>query len=734
MAKEQLAVIEMITGMILGKTEGISKVDFTPQKTVCPDVIRAGKYLENVGNTTTMNKITESAQKTGNHLPGRTPESQGIHSEHLRKLVQELAESPDTDMHHLMILRHGNIICEVDFAPYRKGIWHITHSMCKSITGMAIGFLVEEEKLKLSESIYQIFPDKGSLWTKMFRPEITVENLLNMTSGVTFNESGIISGNDWLESYLNASVTEKPGTQFQYNSLNSYVLSAIVTERTGMPMDEYLEPRLFGPLGIQNYFWEKCPKGITKGGWGLFMTAEDMAKLGQLYLNKGKWNGIQIIPENWVETSVTKQIESIEGTYGYGYQLWMEERPGSFEYNGMLGQNVLVYPDADMVIVTNAGNEELFQSGKMLDIIRKNFPVGWMPEESLPEDSEEYGKLQHLIWKMADDGQPMRPGKACHRIGNNNLSMAECRDNKRKGERVNIRTLDVETDSRRERESVGFTNAMSENAFAISGCTGIRRGGWNQTFINKTKARKPVQTMRRITRKEHQNPYSESEIMLYNIQKELDGTCYQMEQASVGLFPLVMQVMHNNMTDGIGKIAFRIDEETGDFVLCFQEGEEWKELRTGWDKYIENPLTIHEETYLVAVKGKLSSDADHNPVLIVEIAYLEEAMRRKLYITLYEETGEYTEDPVENMGNTDISEEAGNEDTKNKKNGLFGKIEVRWYETPGKALIMEGMESITTEVTKSPIYTRIRENGGIQLLHRLIEQTIEPIAKGELIV
>lgn len=179
-----------------------------------------------------------------------------------------------------------------------------------------------------------------------------------------------------------------------------------------------------------------------------------------------------------------------------------------------------------------------------------------------------------------------------------------------------------------------------------------------------------------------------------------------MEQASVGLFPLVMQVMHNNMTDGIGKIAFRTDETTGDFILCFQEGEEWKELRTGWDKYIENHLTIHEETYLVAVKGKLSSDADHNPVLIVEIAYLEEAMRRKLYITLYEETGEYTEDPVENMGNTDISEEAGNEDTKNKKNGLFGKIEVRWYETPGKALIMEGMESITTEVTKSPmLYT-----------------------------
>ena len=188
MAKEQLAVIEMITSMILGKTEGVSKVDFTPQKTVCPDAIRAERKNDRDVNTIASVQIMESVQETENHLPRRTPESQGIHSDHLRKLVQELAESPDTDMHHLMILRHGNVICEADFAPYRKGIWHITHSMCKSITGMAIGLLVEEGKLELSESIYQIFPDKGRLLTKMFRPEVTVENLLNMTSGVRVNE------------------------------------------------------------------------------------------------------------------------------------------------------------------------------------------------------------------------------------------------------------------------------------------------------------------------------------------------------------------------------------------------------------------------------------------------------------------------------------------------------------------------------------------------------------------
>lgn len=625
MAKEQLAVIEMVTNMILGKTGGISKVDFVPQKIRCPEP--QSIVYENPGQT----------------LPRNTPESQGIHSEHLRNLVEELAYSPDTDMHHFMVLRHGNIICETDFAPYRKGIWHITHSMCKSITGMAAGLLIDEGKLDLSENIYKIFHDKGSTWAKIFRPEVTVENLMTMTSGVTFNESGIVSGNDWLESYLNAPVSEKPGTKFQYNSLNSYVLSAIITERTGIPMDEYLKPRLFEPLGITDYLWEKCPRGITKGGWGLFMHTEDMAKLGQLYLNKGKWNGKQIIPESWAEASVTKKVDSIEGTYGYGYQLWMEERPGSFEYNGMLGQNVLIYPDVDMVIVTNAGNEELFQDNVMLNIIRKYFPVDWMPKETLPENPIAYAKLQELTERLA-------------------------------GKRLK--------------------NDQYYNSALI-----IRKGGWKK---NSSKYRV----------RERQTEIEKAQNQQIHLLTDLlDGTCYEMEQASVGLFPLVMQVMHNNMTDGISKINFykkRTKELQQTLILCFQEGEESIELEMGWNQYIENKLSIHGETYLVAVKGELSSDVDDNPVLKVEIVYLEEAMRRKLYVTFVK-------------------------DTSASKLITPEYIEIKWYESPGKALIMEGMESITTEVTKHPIYSRIRENGGIDLLHRLMGQTIEPVIKGRII-
>ena len=376
MAKEQIAVAELVLNMILGKTGG-TRVDYFPQKPDFPfDAVYEQAFVR------------------------ATPESQGISSDLFAALLRELDASKDTEMHHFMALRHGKVICECNFAPYPKGMWHITHSMCKSITGMAIGMLIEEGKLKLDENIYDIFSDHINAFSKIFRPVITVENLLTMTSGVTFNESGIVSGNDWLGSFLNASVNGKPGTEFQYNSLNTYVLSAIVTKRTGETLTEYLTPRLFGPLGITKYYWETCPKGITKGGWGLFLCAEDMAKLGQLYLQRGKWNGQQLVSEYWIEISTARHLKTQNDTYGYGYQLWMEQRPGSFEYNGMLGQNVIIYPDMDMVLVTNAGNKEMFQDCIMLNIIRKYFPVNYHPADVLPENPLSYSLLKRLCGEL----------------------------------------------------------------------------------------------------------------------------------------------------------------------------------------------------------------------------------------------------------------------------------------------------------------------------------------------
>ena len=605
MAKEQIAVAELVLNMILGKTGG-TRVDYFPQKPDFPfDAVYEQAFVR------------------------ATPESQGISSDLFAALLRELDASKDTDMHHFMALRHGKVICECNFAPYPKGMWHITHSMCKSITGMAIGMLIEEEKLKLDENIYDIFPDHINAFSKIFRPVITVENLLTMTSGVTFNESGIVSGNDWLGSFLNASVNGKPGTEFQYNSLNTYVLSAIVTKRTGETLTEYLTPRLFGPLGITKYYWETCPKGITKGGWGLFLCAEDMAKLGQLYLQRGKWNGQQLVSEYWIEISTARHLKTQNGTYGYGYQLWMEQRPGSFEYNGMLGQNVIIYPDMDMVLVTNAGNKEMFQDCIMLNIIRKYFPVNYHPADVLPESPLSYGLLKRLCGEL-ENGE------------NNNRSTS-------------------------------------------------LRGGWKRNVVSRRKHSDKKYSYRISAIVDLPSDH-------HSFMRAVSGRTYVMEQQNIGIAPLFVQVFHNNMTDGISEISFTYD--AGNFWISFTEGEVIHKLPVGFGKAADGCVDLHGEHYLVATLGEFARDENDIPVLKLEVTFIEECVKRKAHIFFHEDNG----------------------------------IEIRWNETPGKKMILAGLSSITEELSGNFLYNSLLGDHNIttELLHRLMEQTIEPAVRGYL--
>lgn len=605
MAKEQIAVAELVLNMILGKTGG-TRIDYFPQKPDFP-----------------FNAVYEQA------FVRATPESQGISSDLFAALLRELDASKDTEMHHFMALRHGKVICECNFAPYPKGMWHITHSMCKSITGMAIGMLIEEEKLKLDENIYDIFPDHINAFSKIFRPVITVENLLTMTSGVTFNESGIVSGNDWLGSFLNASVNGKPGTEFQYNSLNTYVLSAIVTKRTGETLTEYLTPRLFGPLGITKYYWETCPKGITKGGWGLFLCAEDMAKLGQLYLQRGKWNGQQLVSEYWIEISTARHLKTQNGTYGYGYQLWMEQRPGSFEYNGMLGQNVIIYPDMDMVLITNAGNKEMFQDCIMLNIIRKYFPVNYHPADVLPENPLSHSLLKRLCGEL-ENGE------------NNNRSTS-------------------------------------------------LRGGWKRNVISKRKHSDKKYSYRISAAVDRPSDH-------HSFMRTVSGRTYVMEQQNIGIAPLFVQVFHNNMTDGISEISFTYD--AGNFYVSFTEGEVIHKLPVGFGKAADGCVDLHGEHYLIATLGEFARDENDIPVLKLEVTFIEECVKRKAHIFFHEDNG----------------------------------IEIRWNETPGKKMILAGLSSITEELSGNFLYNSLLGDHNIttELLHRLMEQTIEPAVRGYL--
>ena len=605
MAKEQIAVAELVLNMILGKTGG-TRVDYFPQKPDFPfDAVYEQAFVR------------------------ATPESQGISSDLFAALLRELDASKDTEMHHFMALRHGKVICECNFAPYPKGMWHITHSMCKSITGMAIGMLIEEGKLKLDENIYDIFPDHINAFSKIFRPVITVENLLTMTSGVTFNESGIVSGNDWLGSFLNASVNGKPGTEFQYNSLNTYVLSAIVTKRTGETLTEYLTPRLFAPLGITKYYWETCPKGITKGGWGLFLCAEDMAKLGQLYLQRGKWNGQQLVSEYWIEISTARHLKTQNDTYGYGYQLWMEQRPGSFEYNGMLGQNVIIYPDMDMVLITNAGNKEMFQDCIMLNIIRKYFPVNYHPADVLPENPLSYSLLKRLCGEL-ENGE------------NNNRSTS-------------------------------------------------LRGRWKRNVVSRRKHSDKKYSYRISAAVDRPSDH-------HSFMRAVSGRTYVMEQQNIGIAPLFVQVFHNNMTDGISEISFTYD--AGNFYVSFTEGEVIHKLPVGFGRAADGCVDLHGEHYLVATLGEFARDENDIPVLKLEVTFIEECVKRKAHIFFHEDNG----------------------------------IEIRWNETPGKKMILAGLSSITEELSGNFLYNSLLGDHNIttELLHRLMEQTIEPAVRGYL--
>ena len=605
MAKEQIAVAELVLNMILGKIGG-TRVDYFPQKPDFPfDAVYEQAFVH------------------------ATPESQGISSDLFAALLRELDASKDTEMHHFMALRHGKVICECNFAPYPKGMWHITHSMCKSITGMAIGMLIEEGKLKLNENIYDIFSDHMNAFSKIFRPVITVENLLTMTSGVTFNESGIVSGNDWLGGFLNASVNGKPGTEFQYNSLNTYVLSAIVTKRTGETLTEYLTPRLFGPLGITKYYWETCPKGITKGGWGLFLCAEDMAKLGQLYLQRGKWNGQQLVSEYWIEISTARHLKTQNDTYGYGYQLWMEQRPGSFEYNGMLGQNVIIYPDMDMVLVTNAGNKEMFQDCIMLNIIRKYFPVNYHPADVLPENPLSYSLLKRLCGEL-ENGE------------NNNRSTS-------------------------------------------------LRGRWKRNVVSRRKHSDKKYSYRISAAVDRPSDH-------HSFMRAVSGRTYVMEQQNIGIAPLFVQVFHNNMTDGISEISFTYD--AGNFYVSFTEGEVIHKLPVGFGRASDGCVDLHGEHYLVATLGEFARDENDIPVLKLEVTFIEECVKRKAHIFFHEDNG----------------------------------IEIRWNETPGKKMILAGLSSITEELSGNFLYNSLLGDHNIttELLHRLMEQTIEPAVRGYL--
>jgi CubicO group peptidase (beta-lactamase class C family) len=265
-------------------------------------------------------------------------------------------------LHSFMLLRHGQVAAEGWWAPYAPQHPHMLFSLSKSFTSTAVGLAVHEGKLTVDAPVVSFFPDLVPAKVSDHLAAMKVRHLLSMSTGHDKDATGPTRqapGGNWVKSFLALPVEHQPGSKFVYNSAATYMCSAIVQKLTGKTVLEYLKPRLFDPLGIQGQTWESCPRGINTGGWGLAIKTEDIARFGQLYLQRGKWDGKQLVPEAWVTEATTKQISNGDNpasdwAQGYGYQFW-RCRHGAFRGDGAFGQYCVVLPEQDAVLAITSG-------------------------------------------------------------------------------------------------------------------------------------------------------------------------------------------------------------------------------------------------------------------------------------------------------------------------------------------------------------------------------------------
>ncbi|QCR23912.1 serine hydrolase [Pontibacter sp. SGAir0037] len=326
-----------------------------------------GAGVAGIGFLSLMPDTLLAAPFKANNLPRSTPELQGISSEATLRFV-EAVEKEQLGLHSLMVVRHGQVVAEGWWAPYAPELKHTLFSLSKSFTSTAIGFAVAEGKLKVTDKVVSFFPEDKPAEVSPNLAAMRIKDLLTMTTG---HETDTLrpllqeTSGGWARKFLSLPVEWEPGTHFVYNTGATYMLSAILQKVTGQTVLAYLTPRLFQPLGMEGADWENDPDGINTGGYGLRVRTEDIAKFGQLYLQKGKWNGKQVLPAAWVEEATAYQVPNAPSTtpahdwnQGYGYQFW-RSRHNSYRGDGAMGQYCLVLPEKDAVIAITSETHDM---------------------------------------------------------------------------------------------------------------------------------------------------------------------------------------------------------------------------------------------------------------------------------------------------------------------------------------------------------------------------------------
>jgi CubicO group peptidase (beta-lactamase class C family) len=315
---------------------------------------------------------TLGSSKTFNDgLPRSSPEAQGVSSQAILAFLDEVAAAK-LELHSFMLYRHGHVVADGWWSPYRADRIQMMHSLTKSVTVCGVAHAMAEGRFGFDDKVISFFPDELPPQVDDKLAAMTVRDLLTMRTGHKEEVSGSVwrqIRTSWVAEFFKIPIVYQPGTTFVYTSAASFMLSAIITKTTGQRLRDYLEPIFFKPLGISGFTWDLGPGGINPGGNGLSWKTSDILKLGALHVRNGEWNGKQLLPKEWVKAATQSQVT--EGKYGY--QWWMG--PDNAYYAlGLFTQMSIVFPQHDAVLAITAAIDG---SRKLLPSVWKAFPAAF---------------------------------------------------------------------------------------------------------------------------------------------------------------------------------------------------------------------------------------------------------------------------------------------------------------------------------------------------------------------
>ena len=336
-----------------------------------------------------------------------TPEQQGMASLAVRRLVDFGAKN---GMDSLLVIRHGTVVADAYYAPYRAGLKHHLYSATKGVLGTLTGIAVQDGLLKgVAQPVVDFFPDRATLADDPRKKTITIDHLLDMTSGIDWKEPldgapetlrAMRRSPHWSAFVLNRPMAQAPGTAFNYSSGNSQLLSSVLTRATGKSAADFARERLFGPLGIADTLWRQYLQGNAIGGFGLYMHPRDMAKIGYLYLHHGAWDGRQLLPPRWTDKVFHAMVDMRMGspsTFRYANGWWTLPQQDVYMAVGFLQQIIMVVPRLDLVVVVTGKRSPRF--GPLIDLLE----AACTSQQALPAAPGAHADLVRRVQEAATE-------------------------------------------------------------------------------------------------------------------------------------------------------------------------------------------------------------------------------------------------------------------------------------------------------------------------------------------